>query len=76
MSRLKSLYSVPPVNPENMDEVNKKMDEQMRNNPAWKNINAVKNGRVYYLPMNLFLMNPGVHTPDALNKLLDLAYTK
>ena len=70
------IFVVTMSKPENMDEVNKKMDEQMRNNPAWKNISAVKNERVYYLPMNLFLMNPGVHTPDALNKLLDLAYEK
>ena len=56
------------------EEINKKMDEQMRDNPAWANIQAVKNNRVYFLPSDLFLMNPGVNTPKAMNQLLDLAY--
>lgn len=56
------------------EEINKKMDEQMRDNPAWANIQAVKNDRVYFLPSDLFLMNPGVNTPKAMNHLLDLAY--
>jgi len=50
------------------------MDEQMRDNPAWANIQAVRNNRVYFLPSDLFLMNPGVNTPKAMNQLLDLAY--
>ncbi|WP_417036432.1 hypothetical protein [Dialister invisus] len=50
------------------------MDEQMRDNPAWANIQAVKNNRVSFLPSDLFLMNPGVNTPKAMNQLLDLAY--
>ena len=56
------------------EEINKKMDEQMRDNPAWANIQAVKNNRVHFLPSDLFLMNPGVNTPKAMNQLLDLAY--
>ena len=56
------------------EEINKKMDEQMRDNPAWANIQAVKNNLVYFLPSDLFLMNPGVNTPKAMNQLLDLAY--
>lgn len=55
-------------------DISKKMDEQMRDNPAWSNLDAVKNGRVYFLPSDLFLLNPGIRTPEAMNKLLDLAY--
>lgn len=55
-------------------EISKKMNEQMRDNPAWSNLDAVKNNRVYFLPVDLFLMNPGIRTPEAMNKLLDLAY--
>lgn len=57
-----------------VEDINKKMDEQMRNNPAWNNIQAVKNNRVYFLPSDLFLMNPGINTPKAMEQLLDLAY--
>ena len=55
-------------------DISRKMDEQMRDNPAWSNLDAVKNGRVYFLPSDLFLLNPGIRTPEAMNKLLDLAY--
>lgn len=55
-------------------DISKKMDEQMRNNPAWSSLDAVKNNRVYFLPSDLFLLNPGIKTPEAMNKLLDLAY--
>ena len=55
-------------------DISKKMDEQMRNNPAWSSLDAVKNDRVYFLPSDLFLLNPGIKTPEAMNKLLDLAY--
>lgn len=55
-------------------DISQKMDEQMRDNPAWSNLDAVKNGRVYFLPSDLFLLNPGIRTPEAMNKLLDLAY--
>lgn len=70
------IFVVTMAKPENADEVNKKMDEQMRSNPAWGNVKAVKDGHVYFLPMDLFLMNPGTRTPEALEKLLDLAYGK
>lgn len=30
------------------------MDETMQQNPAWQSVVAVKNGKVYYLPQDLF----------------------
>lgn len=55
-------------------EINKKLDETMRSNPAWSHLKAVKAGKVYFLDPELYLMNPGVHTPEAMNKLYQLAY--
>lgn len=55
-------------------EINKKLDEEMRANPAWSALKAVGAGRVYFLPSELFLMNPGVRTPEAMEKLIELAY--
>lgn len=58
------------------EEINKKLDESMRNNPSWAHLKAVQNHRVFSLEPNLFLMNPGIKTPEALEKLYDLAYKK
>lgn len=55
-------------------EINKKLDESMRNNPAWSHLKAVKTGKVYFLEPELYLMNPGIRTPEALEKLYQLAY--
>ncbi len=57
-------------------EINKKLDEAMRDNPSWAHLKAVQNNRVFFLESNLFLMNPGIKTPEALEKLYDLAYGK
>lgn len=56
------------------DEINKKLDQEMRENPAWSSLKAVENNKVYFLPYDLFLLNPGVRTPEAMQKLVDLAY--
>lgn len=58
------------------DEINKSLDESMRNNPAWAHLKAVQENHVYFLEPNLFLMNPGIKTPEALEKLYQLAYGK
>lgn len=58
----------------NADEINKKMDEDMRSNPAWNHLKAVENHKVFFLPSDLFLLNPGVRTPEVMEKLYDLAY--
>ena len=56
------------------DEINARMDEEMRSNPAWSAMKAVRNHRIYFLPSDLYLMNPGVRTPEAMEGLLKLAY--
>lgn len=58
------------------EEINKKLDQEMRENPAWNHLKAVQNHKVYFLPYELFLMNPGVKTPEAMQQLVDLAYKK
>lgn len=58
------------------NEINKMLDKSMRSNPAWAHLKAVQNNKVYFLEQELFLMNPGVKTPDAMEKLYSLAYEK
>ena len=46
----------------------------MTENPAWQTVDAVKNGRVYYLPQDLFLLSPGIHYPDAVETMAKCVY--
>lgn len=55
-------------------EITKSMKQAMTDNPAWANLKAVQNNRVVYLPSNLFLLNPGLQTPEAMARLVREAY--
>lgn len=50
------------------------MQKEMTNNPAWNELNAVKQQKVFYLPSKLFLLNPGLDTPSAMATLVQDAY--
>ena len=56
------------------EEIKKSLDEEMRKNPAWQSLEAVKGGRVYYLPQDLFLLSPGLSYPDAVKEMAKLVY--
>ena len=40
-----------------IEEAKAGMEKTMAENPAWQTVDAVKNGRVYYLPQDLFLLS-------------------
>ena len=48
------------------EKVEQKMKTEFQNSPAWSVLEAVKNGRVYVLPENLFLLNPGLSYPESV----------
>ena len=56
------------------EEITKAMEKAMTDNPAWANLKAVQNNRVVYLPSKLFLLNPGLQTPEAMARLVKEAY--
>ena len=56
------------------EEITKAMKKSMTDNPAWANLKAVQNNRVVYLPSKLFLLNPGLQTPEAMARLVKEAY--
>lgn len=58
------------------EEINAAMAKEMTGNPAWNQLKAVQNHKVFYLPSELFLLNPGLRTPEAMQELLNLAYDK
>lgn len=48
--------------------------EQMQTNEAWSQTSAVKNGRIYDLPMELFTVNPGSNIGEAMEYMADCLY--
>lgn len=42
------------------------MEEQFKNNPAWKGVKAISDGRVIYLPQEYFLYNAGPYYDEAI----------
>ena len=56
------------------EEITKAMKKAMTDNPAWANLKAVQTNRVVYLPSKLFLLNPGLQTPEAMARLVKEAY--
>lgn len=57
-----------------MDAIKSEMDEEMKGNPAWQSVQAVRAGRVYYLPQELFLLSPGIHYPEAVAIMAKCVY--
>lgn len=54
--------------------IKQKMSSTLMENPAWKTLKAVKEGRVYTLPPALFAVNPVVHYDQSVEYLAKLAY--
>ena len=50
--------------------------DQIMQSPSWSTVEAVRKGQVYYLPEQLFLVNPGLRYPQAVefmaNKIANL----
>lgn len=57
-----------------MDAIKSEMDEEMKGNPAWQSVQAVREGKVYYLPQDLFLLSPGIHYPEAVEVMAKCVY--
>ncbi len=57
------VYLITHGNPE---DVKKGFMEEMKKNPAWNNIDAVKNNHIEILPPHLFSTNPGTNIIDAI----------
>ena len=57
-----------------LSTIKSEMDEAMKTNPAWQSVDAVKQGRVYYLPQDLFLLSPGIHYPEAVEQMAKCVY--
>lgn len=56
------------------DEIENRLRADVKSNPAWASLEAVRNDRVYLLPEKLFLLNPGLHYPDAVKYMAKIVY--
>lgn len=56
------------------DKIEKRIQEDVKSNPAWGTLRAVQEGQVYVLPENYFLLNPGLEYPKAVAYMAKLVY--
>ena len=56
------------------DELVKSMEQTIADNPAWQTLPAIQQGKLYYLPQDLFLLSPGIHYPEAVETMAKLVY--
>ena len=57
-----------------IDEVKRGMDNTIALNPAWQTIPAIKNGKMYYLSQERFLLSPGIEYPAAVEEMAKQVY--
>ncbi|SEH33765.1 ABC transporter substrate-binding protein [Selenomonas sp. KH1T6] len=57
-----------------LEEIKASMDATMAENPAWQSVEAVRQGKVFYLAQDLFLLSPGLHYPEAVEMMAKLVY--
>lgn len=55
-------------------EIEKRLRADVESNPAWVTLRAVRENQVLFLPPELFLLNPGVRMPDAVEYMAKLVY--
>lgn len=55
-------------------EIRASMEKMFEESPAWQTVAAVREGRVYYLPQELFLFSPGIDYPAAVRYMAHLIY--
>ena len=55
-------------------EIRASMEAMFAESPAWQSVNAIRDGRVYYLPQEMFLFSPGIEYPAAVKYMARLVY--
>jgi iron complex transport system substrate-binding protein len=58
----------------NMTNIERRIRADVKFNPAWANLRAVRNRKVFFLPYRLFTFNPGIHYDQSVAYLAKIAY--
>ena len=78
-----SIESIIQQNPEkiffvqmgdNVDGTKKNVEKLFSENPLWNELDAVKNGKVYYMEKELYNMKPNARFAEAYEKLEKILY--
>lgn len=56
------------------NDIEGKLQSEIMRNEAWNSIAAVKNNQVFFLPDELFLLNPGLRYPQAVRLMASKLY--
>lgn len=56
------------------EEIENRLRNDFKQNPAWNSLRAVQQGKVYVLPEKLFLINPGLRYPEAVKYMAQQVY--
>ncbi len=55
-------------------DIEKRLRQEVESNPAWNGLRAVQNKQVFYLSMELFLLNPGIRYDEAVAYMAKIVY--
>ena len=58
----------------NMADIETRMKTDIASNPAWAGLRAVQNGQVFFLPSELFQLNPGIRFHEAVEYMAKVVY--
>jgi iron complex transport system substrate-binding protein len=58
----------------NIEKAKERIKKDVSDNDAWAGLRAVKEGRVYYLPKDLFMYKPNARFPEAFEYLGKIFY--
>lgn len=57
-----------------LTDIQRRIKDDVESNPAWSGLRAVKNKQIYFLPSELFQLNPGIYYHEAVEYMAKLVY--
>jgi len=58
----------------NMADIETRMKTDIASNPAWAGLRAVQNGQIFFLPSELFQLNPGIRFHESVEYMARVVY--
>lgn len=58
----------------NITDIETRMKADIASNPAWSGLRAVKTGQVFFLPADLFQLNPGIRFHESVEYMAKVVY--
>ena len=58
----------------NIADIETRMKSDIASNPAWAGLRAVKKGQIFFLPADLFQLNPGIRFHESVEYMAKVVY--